>query len=106
MKALYTAMTSMFQHAHQSMTADQLDDLSTSLADAAVAMARDSATVFEGIACLVDNDSDAGSLQDKESIFATLCLVSSKFDMIAGMVEVAGDARHHATQRNRHGVEK
>ena len=107
MKNMYNALNMLYSRAHKQMTADELKTLETTFMGTAVSMAQDTSTVLEGIACLISSEDEAhkkgmtisGCLQHPDSIFQTLCMAAAKFDLIAGMIEVASEAQYHANER-------
>ena len=106
MNSMYNALNTLYSRAHKQMTADELGDIEVAFLEGAVSIAQDASAVLEGIACLVaseeqahnDGHSISGSLQTQDGIFKTLCLAASKFDLIAGMVEVGAEAKFHKTE--------
>lgn len=107
MNTMYDALNTLYDRAHEQMTVDELESMDRAFTESAVSLARDASQVLEGIACLVSSEGAAkengspisGSLQDPKSIFHTLCMAASKFDLIAGMIEVGAEAKYHANER-------
>lgn len=100
MNSHYDALTSLYGHAKDHMTAAELREVGDALTDQAASLARRMDDVLQGIACLVSEDgkhkSGAGSFQDGESVFNLLCAMAQQFDTIAGMIEVGTEAKWKA----------
>lgn len=100
MKSMYNALTTMYQHAYKNMSAKDLGQVESALHGSAVCIAQDASALFEGIACLVSSENDAheagmqvsGSLQNSGGIFHLCCAAAHKFDLLAALIEVSGEA--------------
>lgn len=101
----HDALTSLYAHAKDHMTADELGQLGDSLTTEAIGLARRMNGVAQNIACLVSEDglrkTGAGNFQDSESVFELLCVMAHQFDVISGMVEVGSQAAWKANEIER-----
>lgn len=113
MNTMYQALNTLYRHAHEQMTPDELDQVSNHLQGDAVSMAQNMSTLLEGAACLVMADADSkqhgriasGSLQTPESIYQVMCLAAQHFDLIAGLIEVADEAAFTAGKKRKDGAQ-
>lgn len=101
----YDALTTLYEHASDHMSAAELREVGQTLTNEAVTLARRLDTVFQHIACLVLEDSthspSVGSFQEGGSAFDLLSAVAQQFDALAGMVEVGDEAKRKASEIER-----
>lgn len=103
MSTIYDALTTMYEHAKDQMSAEQLQGVAEAMTEGAISSARNMSSVVEGLACLVDTDGAqsgirAGNFQNADSIFPLLCAISEQFGTIAALVEVGTEATWKAQQ--------
>lgn len=110
MSTMYETLNTIYAHAYEHMSAEDLCKVGMSLHDEAISMGRDMSTLLEGVACLISSDNQiresgsgpsSGNFQTPSSIFQILCLAASKFDLLAAMVEIGSDASQQAEQRRK-----
>jgi hypothetical protein len=99
MTPITDAFQTLFSHAKENLSLEELDTLA-SLSGEAGGEARRLSGVCSALACLVRTEEEAsaasGSFQDASSVFDLLCNLSLSLDAISGMVETGHRAEDRA----------
>ena len=107
MKTSFRTIANLYEHAKSSMTVDELDAMSDSFMESSVNLGQQMSMLFEGVACLILQEHSthqaghpvSGSLQSPERVFEMFCMAATNFEAMAGMVELAEEAKFKADQK-------
>ena len=98
MRPMHDAMVTLFEHAKDRLTDQELESLAN-LTELARDEARRMSVVVEGLACLIADDDAVGTFHDRGDVFKLLCSLSHSLDTIAAMTYAGEWAAYHGNER-------